>query len=142
MKIGFKRGEHWYNALVRTVLNSQWSHAAIAIERPDGWRLYESAALKGEYHKAGVRDYPLTGEVADDYVWVDIGNADDDAALVRYESVKHKKYDYASLLSFLPLFNVRDSSRMYCYELVLHMLGGRVKWRVTPEIILTFILRG
>ena len=136
MKLGFKRGTEWYSAVNRTLLNSQWSHSAVAIECPDGWRLFESAALKGSHGKAGVRDYLLTPEVADDYVWIDLGNADDQSALERYNQVRGYGYDYASLLSFLPVWNVRDSKRLYCHELTLHMIGGYVKWRVTPEIIL------
>lgn len=61
---------------------------------------------------------------------------DDDAALARYEKVKGYPYDFLSLISFLPALNARDSKRIYCYELTLHMMGGYVKWRVTPEIIL------
>ena len=136
MKIGFKRGEKWHSTVIRTVLNSQWSHGAVVI---DG-RLYESVAMKNEHGASGVRDYPMTDAISAEYVWFDIGG-DDAAALARYKEVAGYKYDYFSLLSFLPVFNVRDSSRMYCWELVLWMMGGYAKWRVTAEIILTFILR-
>jgi len=98
-------------------------------------RLYESVALKGEHETAGVRDYPLTPEIESQYDWFDIGG-DDDAALARYEKVKGYPYDFLSLISFLPALNARDSKRIYCHELTLHMIGGYVKWRVTPEIIL------
>ena len=141
MKLGFKRGDHWYSTLTRMFTTSQWSHGAVAIERPEGWRLYESSATKGVHHKSGVRDYPLLPDVADDYHWFDLGTAGDQDALNRYELVKNHGYDFFSLLSFLPIFNVRDSSRLYCWELVLWMVGGYAKWRVTPEIILTFILK-
>ena len=136
MKIGFKRGDHWYSAVVRTVLNSQWSHGVICIND----RLYESVALKGIHPNAGVRDYPITDDIASQYEWFDIGG-DDSAALARYEKVKGSGYDFFSELSFLPIFNTRDAKRFYCYELVIFMMGYSVKWRVTPEIIMTYILR-
>lgn len=136
MKLGFKRGDHWYSAIVRALLNSQWSHGVVVI---DG-RLYESVALKGDQPRAGVRDYLITDAIAAQYDWFDIGG-DDAAAVARYNAIKGAGYDFASLLSYLPAFNARDSKRFYCYELVLRMMGHSVKWRVTPEIILTFILR-
>jgi hypothetical protein len=136
MKIGFKRGQHWYSAIVRTVLNSQWSHGVVVINGI----LHESTATKGNRATAGVRAYPLTPEIEADYVWFDIGG-DDGAALERYAKVDGFPYDFFSELSFLPVFNVRDAKRLYCYELVLLLMGHSVKWRVTPEIILTHILK-
>ena len=136
MKLGLKRGNHWYSAIVRGLLRSQWSHGVVVI---DG-RLYESVALKNEHGGSGVRDYPITGEIAAQYVWFDIGG-DDAAAVDRYNKIKGASYDFFSLLSYLPVFNVRDSKRFYCYELMLYMMGHWVKWRVSPEIILTFVLR-
>lgn len=140
MKVGFKRGKNWYSSVNRTVLNSQWSHSVIAIETDGVWSLYESAALKGNKHKSGVRDYLLTPEIEAEYTWIDLGTSKDVEALERYKQVSSYSYDYLSLLSFFPLFNVRDNSRMYCHELTFWMLGGKVKWRVTPEIILFYIL--
>ena len=137
MKLGFKRGDKWHSAIIRTLLNSQWSHGVVCIRG----RLYESVAIKGDRDTAGVRDYPITDAIAAQYQWFDIGG-DDDAALARYERVKGFPYDFISELSFLPVFNVRDAKRLYCYELVLLMMGHSVKWRVTPEIILTFICKG
>jgi hypothetical protein len=137
MKLGFKRGNHWYSAIVRALLNSQWSHGVVVI---DG-RLYESVALKGDQPHAGVRDYPITDEIAAQYDWFDIGG-DDAAAVERYNRIKGSSYDFFSLLSYLPVFNVRDSKRFYCYELMLYMMGHSVKWRVSPEIILTFVAKG
>lgn len=136
MKIGFKRGKNWSSTVIRTVLNSQWAHGGVLING----QFYESTALKGEHHKSGVRDYPMTDAIAAEYVWFDIGG-DDDAALKRYEEVKTYWYDFFSLISFLPALNARDSKRMYCWELVLWMIGGYAKWRVTAEIILTFVLK-
>ena len=136
MKVGFKRGHNFYSTVIRTVLNSQWAHGGVLING----QFYESTALKGGHDKSGVRDYPMTDAIAAEYVWFDIGG-DDEAALRRYEEVKNYGYDFFSLLSFLPVFNVRDSSRMYCWELVLWMIGGYTKWRVTPEIILTHIFK-
>jgi hypothetical protein len=136
MKIGFKRGNKWHASVIRAVLNSQWSHGVVVI---DGV-LHESVALKNEHGGSGVRCYPITDAIAADYVWIDIGG-DDAAALARFKEVQGYGYDYLSLISFLPIFNVRDSKRMYCWELVLWMIGGYAKWRVTAEIILTFVLR-
>jgi len=140
MKLGFKRGTNWYSAVNRTVLNSQWSHSVVAIQTEGVWRLYESAALKGKHHKAGVRDYVLTPEIEAEYTWIDIGTSRDAEALTRYKEVCTYSYDYISLLSFLPVLNVRDADRMYCHELVLWLIGGHSKWRTTPEIILLYII--
>ena len=136
MKIGFKRGTKWHSDFIRGMLASQWSHGVVVV---DG-KLYESVSLKNEHGKAGVRSYPITDSIAADYVWFDIGG-DDVAALTRYKEVQGFGYDYLSLISFLPALNARDSKRLYCWELVLLMIGGYVKRRVTPEIILTFVLK-
>jgi len=136
MKVGFKRGANWYSSIIRAVSVSQFSHGGVWI----GDRFYESAARKGDHDKSGVRDYPMTAELEAEYWWIDVGG-DDAAALARYEKVKHFGYDYFSLLSFFPVWNVRDASRMYCWEFVLYMLDHKVKWRVTAEIIVTFLLR-
>ena len=136
MKIGFKRGDKWHSDVIRAVLNSQWSHGVVVI---DGV-LHESVAKKGEHSRAGVRRYPITDAVAADYDWFDMGG-DDAAAVARFKEVDGYAYDYLSLISFLPVLNARDSKRLYCWELVLWMIGGYAKWRVTPEIILTHILK-
>lgn len=136
MKLGFKRGKKWHSTVIRTILNSQWSHGVVVI---DGV-LYESVAMKGDHSTAGVRRYPITDALAADYVWFDIGG-DDVAAVTRFKEVQGFGYDYLSLISFLPALNARDSKRLYCWELVLWMIGGYAKWRVTPEIILTFVLK-
>jgi hypothetical protein len=138
MKLGFKRGSSWYHTIIRAILNSQWSHVVLVIQG----RLYESVFLKGEHEKSGVRDYPITDKIASDYIWLDLGTDGEKEALERYEIVRNYPYDLISEISFLPLLNARDSKRMYCGELVLWMLGGHVKWRVTFEIILTHVLRG
>jgi hypothetical protein len=136
MKIGFKRGDKWHSSFIRAWLNSQWSHSAVAING----RLYESVATKNEHGNSGVRDYELTDKIASQYEWFDIGG-DDNAALARYQSIRGFKYDYLSLISFVPLLNSRDSKRCYCNECTLFLIGYSVKWRVTPEIILTHVLR-
>ena len=136
MKIGFKRGHTWNASLIRAMLNSQWSHGCVVV---DGV-LHESVALKNEHGGAGVRSYPITDAIAADYVWFDMGG-DDAAALARFKEVQGYGYDYLSLISFLPVLNARDSKRLYCWELVLWMVGGYAKWRVTPELILTHILK-
>lgn len=136
MKIGFKRGTKWHSDVIRAALKSQWSHGVVVI---DGV-LYESVALKNEHGKAGVRSYPITDAIASEYAWFDVGG-DDAAAVARYKKVDGFGYDYLSLISFFSVLNARDSKRLYCWELVLLMIGGYVKWRVTPEIILTFVLK-
>lgn len=136
MKIGFKRGSKWHSDVVRAILNSQWSHGVVVI---DGV-LHESVALKNEHGGSGVRSYPMTDALAAEYVWFDIGG-DDAAAVARFKEVAGFGYDYVSLISFLPVLNARDSKRLYCWELVLWMIGGYAKWRVTPEIILTQVLK-
>lgn len=136
MRLGFKRGDKWYHAITRMLLRSNYSHAAIEVRG----MLYESTALKGSQLHAGVRGYPLTDDVASHYEWHDLGAEYDDEALANFELVKGKGYDFFSLLAFLN-FNARDSKRLYCYELVLWMLGGRTVGRVTPEIILAFVLQ-
>lgn len=137
MKLGLKRGDHLYSTFIRYWLKSQFSHAALEING----RIYESVFLKGKQPKAGVRDYPLSSQIAAEYVWIDLGSEGESEALSRYEQVRGYPYDLISELSFLPIINVRDSKRMYCYELVLWMLGGYSKWRVTIEIILMHIVR-
>lgn len=136
MKLGFKRGEKWHSDFIRAILNSQWSHGVVVIAGV----LYESVARKNEHGGSGVRSYPITDAVASDYVWFDIGG-DDAAAVARFKEVQGYGYDYLSLISFLPVLNARDSKRLYCWELVLLMIGGYVKRRVTAEIILTHVLR-
>lgn len=136
MKLGFKRGSNWHSTVIRAVLNSQWSHGVVVI---DGV-LHESVAMKGDRSTAGVRCYPITDTIAAEYVWFDVGG-DDVAALKRFNEVAGYGYDYLSLVSFLPALNARDAKRLYCWELVLWMLGGYVKWRVTAEIILTHVLK-
>lgn len=137
MKLGFKRGNTWHASLIRAVLNSQWSHGVVVI---DGV-LHESVALKNEHGGSGVRCYPITDAIAAEYVWFDMGSDDDAAALARFKEVHGYRYDYLSLISFLPVLNARDAKRLYCWELVLCMIGGYAKWRVTAEIILTFLLK-
>ena len=56
MKLAFKRGSNIYHTVIRTELNSQWSHGGILING----QFYESTALKGAHHKSGVRDYRNT----------------------------------------------------------------------------------
>lgn len=136
MKIGFKRGHTWHASLIRAMLNSQWSHGCVVV---DGV-LHESVALKNEHGGAGVRSYPITDAIAAGYVWFDVGG-DDAAAVARFKEVQGYGYDYLSLISFLPVLNARDAKRLYCWELVLWMVGGYAKWRVTAEIILTHILK-
>ena len=136
MKLGFKRGHGAHSTFIRAVLNSQWSHGVVVI---DGV-LYESVARKNQHGGSGVRCYPITDTLAAEYVWFDIGG-DDAAALARFKEVQGYGYDYLSLISFLPALNARDSKRLYCWELVLWMIGGYAKRRVTAEIILTHVLR-
>jgi hypothetical protein len=135
MKIGFKKGHKFYSPLVRAFTTSQWSHAAVKI----GDRLYESTAIKGAYHKSGVRDYPITPEIIEQYEWFDCP-VDDAIALQRYNEIKDCKYDYFSLLSFL-FIKVRDAKRYYCYEQVLYMMLGGVDERATGEVLLTYLAR-
>jgi hypothetical protein len=135
MKIGFKKGHKWYSGITRGLTTSQWSHAGAWI----GDRFYESTALKGDQSKSGVRDYPVTTALAQDYEWFEY-NIPDELALARYNQIKDCAYDYFSLLSFLFL-KVRDSKRYYCYEAVLYMMIGAVDERATPEVILTYMAR-
>ena len=135
MKIGFKKGQKFYSPIVRAFTTSQWSHAVLLIQG----RIYESVALKGNFSKSGVRDYPSTPEIEAEYEWFDSCVAEA-LALQRYEQIKHCKYDYVSLLSFLTL-KVRDAKRYYCYEAVLYMMLGRVDERATGEIILSWEMR-
>ena len=130
MKIGFKKGDHWYSGGVRALTHSQWSHTAALISG----RIYESTALKGTQDTAGVRDYPCTPEIEAEYEWYD-SCVPDEIALKRYEEIKGYPYDYLSLLAFFTL-KIRDSRRFYCYETILYMMVGDVSARVTPEIIL------
>jgi hypothetical protein len=135
MKIGFKKGHKFYSPIVRTFTTSQWSHAAVWI----GDNLYESTALKGKYHKSGVRDYPITPEIIQEYEWFDCP-VDDALALQRYNEIKDCGYDYFSLASFV-LIRVRDAKRYYCYEQVLYLMLGSVNERATGEVLLTHLAR-
>jgi hypothetical protein len=132
VKVGFKRGRHWYAPLVRAFTHSDFSHVAAAING----RLYESVALKGDKGKSGVRDYDLTPEVASEYEWIDLGAAIDGDALQRYMHVYGHSYDFFSLLAFIPLIRARDSKCEYCFELVAIMLGMEINGRVNAENIL------
>lgn len=135
MKIGFKRGHKFYSPIIRTLTTSQWSHAAAWI----GDSLYESTATKGVQYKSGVRSYPITPEIIDEYEWFDCP-IEDDIALERYNSVCTFSYDYFSLLAFLTI-RIRDAKRLYCYELILFMMIGSADIRVTPEVLMAWLLR-
>lgn len=135
MKIGFKRGNKWYSGIIRVLTTSQWSHVGVWIDD----RFYESTASRGEQHKSGVRDYPITPEIIQDYEWFDC-SVPDDLAIERYNQIKDCKYDYFSLLAFIRL-KVRDAKRYYCYEQALHMMTGAVNERATPELLLSYLLR-
>lgn len=135
MKIGFKRGDQWYHTLTRMVTRSGYSHAALEIEG----RLYESTARKGGQPTAGVRDYPLTDDVAAQYVWLDLGTAHDAEAKARYEIVRGRGYDYLSWLAYMNI-QARDKNRLLCYELVMWLLGGDADQRCTVEVILLLVL--
>lgn len=130
MKIGFKRGHKFYSPLVRAFTHSQWSHVAALING----RIYESTATKGEHETSGVRDYPSTPEIEDEYEWYE-SVVPDELALQRYNEIKGKSYDYFSLFAFLSL-KIRDAKRFYCYETILYLMVGDVGARVTPEVIL------
>lgn len=135
MKIGFKKGHKWYSPIVRTLTTSQWSHAGIWI----GDRFYESTATKGVQSKSGVRDYPISTEIIEEYEWFDCPIADE-VALERYYEVSSFSYDYVSLLAFATV-HIRDAKRLYCYELVLYMMIGEADCRVTPEVLFMWLLR-
>jgi hypothetical protein len=135
MKIGFKKGRKFYSPIVRTITDSQWSHAAVWI----GERLYESTALRGTQPSSGVRDYLITPEITQEYEWFDCP-VDDGVALKRYEEIKGSAYDYFSLLAFLTV-KIKDSSRYYCYEAVLYMMVGAVDEKATAEVLLTQLAR-
>lgn len=137
MKIGFKRGNHWYAPFVRAFTHSEFSHAAALI---DG-RIYESVALKGNQDHAGVRDYPSTPEIESEYVWVDC-KVPDSIALTNYEKVKGHSYDFFSLLSFIPFVRARDSECEYCFELVARLLGIEINGRITAETLLFNLVGG
>lgn len=135
MKLGLKRGDRWYHTLTRLVTRSGYSHAALEIEG----RLYESTARKGDQLTAGVRDYPLTAEIAAHYDWLDVGTENDAEALRRYDLVKGMGYDYLSWLAYMNI-KARDKNRLLCYELVMWLLGGDADQRVTVEVIALFVL--
>jgi hypothetical protein len=138
MKIGFKRGNTIWSALTRYLLRTQWAHSAIEING----RLYEAVALKNGRDRAGVRDYDLDAETASHYEWFDLGTDGEADALMVYASLSGHKYDYFSLLDFVTILKIRDAKREYCHELTALMLGLNEKYRVTPEKILTHVLRG
>jgi hypothetical protein len=141
MKIGFKRGDHWYSTVIRLILRTDWSHSAIAMQDDDGqWRLYESTMLKNGQPKAGVHDYLLTDALALQYEWIDRGASGDAVAKARYAEIKGLPYDFFSLFAFI-FVKIRDRKRIYCNELTMHLLGGDSDKRVTFENLLYFILR-
>jgi hypothetical protein len=136
MRIGFKRGNHWYAPIIQAFTHSEFSHVAVSING----RLYESVATRGDRQTSGVRDYYLIPEVAKDYIWFDC-NVNDDDALQRYARVYGHSYDFFSLLAFIPFVRARDSDCEYCYELAAIMLGMEIKGRITPEILLLELLK-
>ena len=133
MKIGFKRGNHWYSGIVRALTRSQYSHGCVEVQG----RLYESTALKGEQPHAGVRDYEMTPDTASQYTWYEC-SVPDELALQRYEQIKGKRYDYVSLLAFLTL-KIRDVKRLFCYEVQLYMLTGAVNEPASAEVVLKYL---
>lgn len=134
MKLGLKRGDTAWSAINRYTLRTQWSHSAIEVRG----RLYESTALKGDQPKAGVRDYPLTLDVAAHFEWINLGAARDAAALAAYELVRGHGYDYISLLSFELPIRIRDSRREYCHELSALLMGIDHQGYKTPELLLYY----
>jgi hypothetical protein len=60
--------------------------------------------------------------------------------LERFEVVRGWPYDVFSLLAFGPPIRVRDSSRLYCYELCWYLLTGTMpRERVTAEDLLALV---
>jgi len=54
-----------------------------------------------------------------------------------FDQYEGTKYDWFSLLAFVLPWNVRDGSRMYCYEWSwLYMTGQNPNERITPEMLL------
>lgn len=60
-----------------------------------------------------------------------------------FEQYEGTKYDWFSLLAFVLPWQVRDGSRMYCYEWSwLYMTGDNPRERITPEMLLLQAHRG
>jgi hypothetical protein len=141
MKLGLKRGDHWYSTVIRLILRTDWSHSAIAMQDDDGqWRLYESTMLKNGQPKAGVHDYLLTDTLALQYEWFDLGTDGEAVAKAQYALIKGFPYDFFSLFAFI-FVKIRDSKRIYCNECTMFLLGGDANKRVTFENLLYFILK-
>lgn len=132
MKLGLKRGGSTWSSINRYILKTQWSHSAIEVQG----RLYESTALRGDHDRAGVRDYELSPEIANQFTWIDLGTAGDESALAAYELIRGHGYDFFSLISFpLPVL-ARDSKRDYCHEVSGLLMGVEHKGYKTPELLL------
>lgn len=69
--------------------------------------------------------------------WVTIEIPDRHDAIALFSHHRGTPYDWFSLLAFILPWQIRDSSRMYCYEwCALAMTGQMPRGRVTPEMLL------
>jgi hypothetical protein len=130
MELGLKRGHTVSASLIRARLVSSYSHSAVLI----GDRIYHSTLLGG-----GVRSDEATDAVLGEYVWYKV-TVPNDYGIGRYEEREGNGYDLFSQLAFILPGKYSDATRDYCFELTLHMLGGKVTGRVTAETILEHMI--
>lgn len=135
MKLALRKnspvGAPWYsrlfNRLVKIRLVSQYCHGAIIHEG----RIYQ---ITGK-NNFTIDDFSHHDGDWDFYEIAPAVSIDDAAG----QCLK-VAYDWFSLLAFVGL-NVRDSSRMYCFEFCYYvMTGEQATKRITPEALLA--LRG
>ena len=130
MEVGLKRGHTVSASLIRARLVSNYSHSAVRI----GDHIYHSTLLGG-----GVRKDEATADALSEYVWVNV-KVSDEYGLERFKEREGNGYDLFSQLAFILPGKYSDSTRDYCFELTLHMLGGNITGRVTAETILEHLI--
>jgi hypothetical protein len=118
----------WFSILTRYRLLTKFPHAGIVIEG----RLYHSTL------QYGLHNVPFTNPGN----WHLIEAPDWNDARGIYRRRRGVKYDWFSLLGFVVPWQVRDSSRLYCFEWCwLAMTGENPRFRVTPEMLLLEAIR-
>jgi hypothetical protein len=111
-------------------LVTKYPHAGIVV---DG-KLYHanlSNGLHEQYFSHNLEEWDL----------LDIPNAETKALIIhRFYQNRGAKYDWFSLLAFVLPWNIRDSSRFYCYEWCWYAITGiNPIGRVTPEDLLVLV---
>jgi hypothetical protein len=133
----FRRG-HAYNANIiqraANNINKTWLHT----DYPHGGIVVNGTLFHSSFFKGVTEETLNANEHWEKYE----ANISLGLAMTRLALVMGKKYDWFSLLSFLPFVKARDSKRFYCWELMIYVLTGEIPRRkVTAETVMRELLK-